>query len=335
MPSLLVASEPSICWLDGQSASLDAVGGKGASLSRLRAFGAPVPLAAAISTQVYREIAASLDVPAGLAGVAQTDLAVIRERIMAAALPESFVESLDCIVEEFREKTGSVSPTLAVRSSAPAEDSEKHAFAGLHDTILDVRPGAELEQAIRQCWASLWSDRAVAYRHEHNLQHLPMDIAVVIQDLVRCDVSFVAFALDPVTGSDECVVINSTWGLGEAVVAGLVVPDQIRVDRCGGVRDFLIGSKSVMVIPGSHGVRVVPVPRVLQQQPSMSAELAAHLADIVRSLSIGLGFPADVEGGLVGDKLYLFQARPITRTSLMSLRSSRPSSLQETHVHEA
>jgi pyruvate,water dikinase len=144
------------------------------------------------------------------------------------------------------------------------------------------------------------------------LGHLPMDIAVVVQQLVRCDVSFVAFALDPISGSDDCVLINSTWGLGEAVVAGLVVPDQIRVDRAGLVRDYQVGSKSVMVIAGTEGVRTVPVPRILQAQSTLEPDAAAHVAETVRALSVALGYPADVEGGFVGEELYLFQARPIT-----------------------
>jgi pyruvate,water dikinase len=220
-----------------------------------------------------------------------------------------------------------------VRSSALAEDSARHAFAGLHDTILNVAPGTGLETAVRQCWASLWSDRAVAYRREHGLHNLPMDIAVVIQEMIHCDVSFVAFAIDPITGDDDCVLITATWGLGEAVVAGMVVPDLIRVDRRGEIREFRIGAKHRMVIPVDGGVRCVPVPRALQALPAIAPETARTIAVTVRTLSAGLGFPVDVEGGLLGSDLRLFQARPITTLPPPAFSRRNPTSHQEAYRH--
>jgi phosphoenolpyruvate synthase/pyruvate phosphate dikinase len=167
-------SDPPIFWLDGRIHDVGSVGGKGASLGRLRALGAPVPLAAAIPAHVYREVAAGIGVPPGLSGVTTLDLESIRTRLLDAPLPSHLVDALCLAGEVFREQAGAAGVSLAVRSSAPVEDSARHAFAGLHDTILDVQPGEALEQAIRECWASLWSDRAIAYRHEHNLGHLPM-----------------------------------------------------------------------------------------------------------------------------------------------------------------
>ncbi len=341
MQHVFLDPDPPVCWLDGCILDVESIGGKGASLGRLRALGAPVPLAAAIPAHVYREVAAGIGVPAGLHGVSSTELASIRARILGTSLPTNLLDALCLAGDVFREQAGNTGVSLAVRSSAPVEDSARHAFAGLHDTILDVQPGESLEQAIRECWASLWSDRAIAYRHEHNLGHLPMDIAVVVQQLVRCDVSFVAFALDPISGSDECVLITSTWGLGEAVVAGLVVPDQVKVDRSGIVRDYQVGSKSVMVISGPDGARTVPVPRILQAQPTLAPDAAAHIAEMVRSLSAALGYPADVEGGLVGDQMYLFQARPITTavpsssTPVLSLNHEETSNHGAANRHKA
>jgi pyruvate,water dikinase len=334
MQRVFLDSDPPVCWLDGHMLDVESVGGKGASLGRLRALGAPVPLAAAVPARVYRDVAAGIGVPSILTGVPLSELESIRGRILDVPLPPYLADALCLAGDVFREEAGPAGVSLAVRSSAPVEDSARYAFAGLHDTILDVQPGEALERAIRECWASLWSDRAIAYRHEHNLDHLPMDIAVVVQQLVRCDVSFVAFAIDPISGNDDCVLITSTWGLGEAVVAGLVVPDQIRVERSGIVREYQVGSKAVMVISGPEGARTVPVPRILQSQPTLTPDVAATIAEMVRSLSGALGFPADVEGGLVGDQLYLFQARPITSALSSSSTSTLAVHHEETLIHD-
>jgi rifampicin phosphotransferase len=299
-------------WLDGGSCPVGDVGGKGASLSRLRALGAPVPLAAAIPAQVYRDFATSNRIPPTLDAADAFDLASIRARIIDAPLPAGFDAALTHAGHAYASHQAPAHVTVAVRSSAIAEDSAHHAFAGLHDTILNVEPGTGLEAAVRQCWASLWSDRAIAYRREHGLHNLPMDIAVVIQEMIHCDVSFVAFAVDPITGDDDAVLITATWGLGEAVVAGMVVPDLIRVGPCGEIREFRIGAKHQMVIPVDGGVRCVPVPRALQAHPAIDPVMAGEIAATVRALSAGLGFPADVEGGLLGSDLHIFQARPIT-----------------------
>ena len=302
--------EQVICWLDGGPYPVSEVGGKGASLNRLRALGAPVPLAAAIPTTVYQAFARRNGIPLTLDGQGGADPAFIRETMLTAPLPDGFAGALMQAGQTF-----ATHGRVAVRSSATAEDSVDHAFAGLHDTVLNVDPGCNLEQAVRQCWASLWSDRAISYRREQGLRAVPMDMAVVVQAMVSCDVSFVGFAVDPITEDSETVLITATWGLGEAVVAGLVVPDEIRVDRSGQIADYRIGGKHQMVIPSADGVRSVPVPRVLQSQPVLSPDSAREIAAAIRALSAGLGYAADVEGGISNGALHFFQARPITTLS--------------------
>jgi pyruvate,water dikinase len=242
------------------------------------------------------------------------DLHGIRDRIMSAPLPDAVAQAITAGYGAFVElAAGQVS--LAVRSSATAEDSAALSFAGLHDTILSVRSLPVLEASIRQCWASLWSDRAVEYRRAGHLDVEDAGIAVIIQQLVRSDVSFVIFTSDPVTGSSEHLVISASWGLGEAVVSGLVTPDHIVVDQGGRVVSYRVGRKEQMVVsatPPAEGTRLVPVPRVLQNIPVMSHEQAGEMAAIARTLSSRLGYEADLEGGIADGKLYLFQARPIT-----------------------
>jgi pyruvate,water dikinase len=301
-----------IRWLDGSPGTVSELGGKGASLNRLRALGAPVPRACAISTMVYRQFAGTYDIPLFLGAPGSVDPEEIRAVLLHAPLSTELSAALVQAGQDFAKRDGDARGGVAVRSSAPAEDSSSHAFAGLHDSILNVDPACGLETSIRQCWASLWSDRGIAYRYELGLADSPMEMAVVIQEMVFSDVSFVAFAADPLTGDRETVLITATWGLCEAVVSGMVIPDEIRVDRTGRVIDYRIGEKHQMVIATGDGVRCVPVPRFLQSQPVISPEIAQDIASTIRALSAGLGFLADVEGGIEQGALQVFQARPIT-----------------------
>lgn len=303
-----------LIWLDQFAYDRAIVGGKGASLSRLTALGAPVPKACALTTSGYTEFAASIPLPPRATDVCVSELPRIREVIQSAPLPESVAGAIASAYGQFETLPGAPM-SLAVRSSATAEDSANFSFAGLHDTMLGVRSHTALEAAVRQCWASLWSERAFNYRKSKGLDTDIAEIAVVIQQMVRTDVSFVLFTSDPVTGSSDHLVISASWGLGEAVVSGLVNPDHIVVDPFGRVADYRVGHKQHMVIadaPPSEGARQVPVPRALQVMRVMSDEQASELAKVGRLLSARLGFEADIEGGFADGQLYLFQARPIT-----------------------
>lgn len=303
-----------VIWLNTGESARSWVGGKAASLSRLVALGAPVPVAFAISTAAFAEFSDYHGMPRRLADVPAERIGQLRADILEAPLPTSIAKAIGDAFHALERLAGG-DVRLAVRSSATSEDSAMFSFAGLHDTVLDIRTLPGLEAAVRQCWASLWSDRAVSYRLDGGLAEDISDIAVVVQHLIHSDVSFVAFAVDPVSGNDETVVIDATWGLGEAIVSGLIVPDHVSVGRDGQIIDYTVGSKHLMVIPGGHsgaGVREVPVPRLLQHMPALTPEQAQAIAQLTRDLSTRLGYAADLEGGIVGGKLHLFQARPIT-----------------------
>jgi phosphoenolpyruvate synthase/pyruvate phosphate dikinase len=165
---------------------------------------------------------------------------------------------------------------VAVRSSATAEDSAEFTFAGLHATFLDMRDMADLERAIVRCWASLWSDRAVAYRCAGGL------------------------------AADDATI---------AVVSVLVVPDHIAIGPDGGVLEYVLGGKHLVVIPGGgpgEGVREVPVPRAMRGMRTLTDAQAMRVGAAVRGVAGRLGVRADLEGAFAGDGLYFLQARPIT-----------------------
>lgn len=306
--------ERHVRWLDRGVVSRADVGGKGASLSQLAALGAPVPPAFALTTDAYRAFAAAHGVPARATDVDDNDLTALRARMLAAPVPGEVAAMIAEGHGTLRARAAR-EVALAVRSSATAEDSAEFSFAGLHDTILDVRTPAALDAAIKRCWASLWSDRAVAYRRTGGLATDEAAIAVVIQQLVHSDVSFIVFTRDPVGNCPGHLVIDASWGLGEAVVSGLVVPDHIIVGPEDEIAEYTVGDKQVMVIPGASpgdGAREVAVPRVLRTAPALSEARVREIAALARSLSLRLGYDADLEGGIQDGRLYLFQARPIT-----------------------
>lgn len=314
MLSVRDASAPHLVWLDRGQASRSKVGGKAASLSNLVALGAPVPSAFALTVDAYAEFSAVHGFPRRAADVALADLPRLRDDIVNAPFP---LHLADCIAMAYREMQARAIGELAfaVRSSGTAEDSAAFSFAGLHDTVLDVRTLEGLEAAIKRCWASLWSDRAIQYRLDGGLAADLSDIAVVVQQLVRSDVSFIAFSADPVTQNTSHVVIDAAWGLGEAIVSGLVVPDHLTINPSGEIEEYAVGSKQLMVIPGEGpdaGARQVPVPRLLQQMPALTHSQASAIATMARDLSRKFGYQVDLEGGIAAGQIYLFQARPIT-----------------------
>ncbi len=317
VPVLRAIASPTI-WLDQTLLARDLVGGKGASLSELAALGAPVPPAFAITAPACAAFMASLGV-ADLATVTPAMLPTLREQMMTAPLPADLAAALADGFAALQERAGA-DVALAVRSSATTEDGSEHSFAGQHDTILGVRTLPELEDAVRQCWASLWSERAVAYR-QANLPDAAPCMAVVVQQMIHSDVSFIAFTEDPVGERRDHVVISASWGLGEVLVSGMVTPDHVVVAPDGEVAEYIIGDKHLMIIPdaGGAGIREVAVPRMMRTLPALTEEQAAEIAALVRSLAARLGYAADLEGAIAGGKVVLFQARPITTLDDLAL----------------
>ncbi len=313
MPPFDAPASP-VHWLDQCQPSRSKVGGKAASLGALVRMGAPVPCAFALTVDAYAGFSAAHELPRRVSDVSLADLPRLRHYIERAPFPAHLANSLASAYREmWNRANGDFS--LAVRSSGTAEDSAAFSFAGLHDTVLDVRSLAGLEAAIKRCWASLWSDRAIQYRVDCGLAGDPPEIAVVVQRLVRSDVSFVAFSADPVTQNDQQVVIDAAWGLGEAIVSGLIVPDHVTVNASGEVEEYAVGSKHLMVIPGEvpdAGTREAPVPRMLQRMPALSHGQASEIAAMARDLSRKFGHQVDIEGGIAGGQIHIFQARPIT-----------------------
>lgn len=212
---------------------------------------------------------------------------------------------------------------VAVRSSATAEDLHDASFAGQQDTYLNIAGKDALFDAVKKCFASLFTDRAIVYRHEKGFNYKTIALSVTIQKMVRSDkaVSGVAFSIDTETGFANAIIINASYGLGEAIVQGLVVPDEFMVFKpTNAILKKEIGSKKIKVVYKPEGVTQASVPSSLQSQPCLSDQEIVALADMIKTIEAfyneqkGFSCAIDVEWAKDGldNQLYIVQARPET-----------------------
>lgn len=202
---------------------------------------------------------------------------------------------------------------MAVRSSAVDEDGPGASFAGQHETYLNIVGADAIIDAITRCWESARSERALEYRRKQGLKVERPQLAVLVQQLVASDVSAVVFSANPITGSRDEIMINSSWGLGESIVGGTVTPDMFIVRKSDlAVINRVIADKQQMTVSTPGGTREVDVPRFLRQQASISDEQAAEIAQLALSLEATMGYAVDVECAWASGQLYLLQCRPIT-----------------------
>ncbi len=303
-----------------RATDLPLVGGKGANLGELVSQGFPVPEGFCVTTAAFRQFVAAC--PQAEAFYAQLDAlrpqdldavrqvgAQMRVALLATPVPEPLA---DAILEAWR-TIGTQWP-YAVRSSATAEDLPDTSFAGQQDTYLNVRDAEALLEAVRRAWASLFTDRAILYRLRQGFDHRHVALAVVIQRMVPAEKSGILFTANPVSGHRYTLVVNASFGLGEAIVAGLVTPDTYRVDkRTGRVLCREIAAKALAILPRPEGgTQQVNLPPEQQRHPTLSAEELHALTDLGRRVEAHYGQPQDIEWAFAEGQLYLLQSRPIT-----------------------
>jgi phosphoenolpyruvate synthase/pyruvate phosphate dikinase len=289
-------------WLGASVGGAEALGGKAASLDRLGRFGFRIPPGFCLTTHAFHAQLASMPDAAAilerLASSADVRLgAVMAEALVAAPLAAAIAEPLAAALRAVDGRALELTERparLAVRSSAIGEDGFAASYAGLHETELD-RTTAEAPDAIRRCWASLWSAPALAYRVRRGL---PLDgaaMAVVVQQLVPADAAAVAFTRHPVTGRDDQLVLTAVRGLGDAMVSGTVTPDTYVVDRTSRrVAEFTPGD---------------------DPSPALDDAALSAIVELVLDVEARYGAPVDVEAAMSRGEWYLLQARPITTGS--------------------
>ena len=224
------------------------VGGKSANLGELTAAGLPVPPGFCITSPAYQKFLKSTGLDQQIQNLlAETNLndreavsraaELIQRSIQSQTIPLEIREEIDqariALIEDKSLQTEDGLP-LAVRSSATAEDQANASFAGQLETYLNVRGAPALLEHVQRCWASLWSERVIAYISNQGLDHRNVSMAVVVQAMIPSEISGVMFSANPVTGSHDEVVINASWGLGEAIVSGVVSPDTITTVKANG-----------------------------------------------------------------------------------------------------
>jgi pyruvate,water dikinase len=304
--------------LESPESTLQTVGGKGMSLALLSRAGFPVPCGFHVTTEAYRRLVADNGLQArilvaleGCETARPESIESASRRIgdlfAAAPIPPEIVSA---VVSAYAGLDG---VPVAVRSSATAEDLPEASFAGQQDTYLNVRGEEAVLAAIRRCWASLWTARAIGYRLGRGVLQEGVALAVVVQELVEAEAAGIMFTADPLTGSRDRVTINAAWGLGEAVAGGKVSPDTFIVGKITGkVIDRKIGRKEKMTALVEGGTREEPVPAGLSAKAVLGPARAVGLGRLGLRVEELYGRPMDIEWALRRGRFFLLQARPIT-----------------------
>jgi phosphoenolpyruvate synthase/pyruvate phosphate dikinase len=295
------------------------VGGKGAQLGELsRIEGVRVPAGFCVTTDAFRRIMAeapSIDEQLdrlsrqnpGDREAIRTLSAEIRQTIDGIAIPDDLAQAITRALARFGEQAA-----YAVRSSATAEDLPTASFAGQQDTYLNIVGPTAIVQHISRCWASLFTERAVTYRLRNGFDHRKVHMAVVVQQMVSPAAAGVLFTADPVTSNRRVAYIEATFGLGEALVSGLVNPDAYTV-RDGEVVAKVIATKQLAIrARPAGGTQEQAIDPARQKQPALTDAQAVRLAQLGRRIETHFGSPQDIEWCLADDGFQVVQSRPIT-----------------------
>ncbi len=304
---------------DIDKTKLMVAGGKGANLGELSMIeGIQVPDGFCISTEVFKRIVGERSLINGL--LDQLSLlkvedrnkiselsAEIREAIENIAIPQDIDEEIARFLSETGEKNA-----YAVRSSATAEDLPTASFAGQQDTYLNIIGKEAILKHISKCWASLFTDRAITYRMQNGFDHRKVYLAVVVQKMVFPQVSGILFTADPISGHRKVISIDASFGLGEALVSGLVNADIYKVHN-GAITDKMISTKKLAISPLKEGgTKQQEIEPAQQSKQALTDDQILQLEQIGRKIENHFGRPQDIEWCLSDDTFYIVQSRPIT-----------------------
>jgi pyruvate,water dikinase len=293
-------------------------GGKGANLSRLTQAGLPVPPGFVLTAAAYEAFAAQASERiAAAASFAVDDAsrleqqcarlqAALKDVPMPAVCHEAIAQALAAFPAD---------AAFSVRSSATTEDLGGAAFAGQHETYLNCVGVADVAAHVKECWISLWSDRAVAYRRAAGFDIASTSMAVVVQRMALCDVAGVGFSMNPITGNLREQVFDANYGLGESVVSGEAAVDHFTVGKADGeILARQVAEKNMKVIARADGgVEEVRLSGHERAAPCLSPDQVRELSALLRQVEQVYGFPQDIEWGFANGDLWLLQSRPITR----------------------
>jgi phosphohistidine swiveling domain-containing protein len=312
---------------------MDQVGTKAANLGKLIQKGFPVPNGFVLSTEAYslflkyNNLIESINI--NLSNIDYTNYVTIEncaKQIQAIIKKSSLsTEILDLIRNNYDKL---LSNSVSVRSSATAEDLLTASFAGQYDTFLNLKSFNQVIQGIKDCYASIWTSRAIAYRHENNVPHNDVKLAVIIQEMIPAKCAGVLFTANPVSMNKNELIIESNYGLGESIVAGHCSPDQFLVKRDSQhgieeykVLDTQIGKKNVAIYPKTleteSGTVLIELSENENKSASLNNQQLIHLSQIGTQIEGFFNKPQDIEWAIdQNNKIFILQSRPITSLEL-------------------
>jgi len=290
-------------WQEALTTSSTVCGGKGWNLAQLHHYGFDIPRGFILSATLYQELLSNHDPYQGFKD---------------GRLPEAVMQQIETALTQL----GLNNQPLAIRSSATLEDSNQASFAGIHESYLNVRGTTQIEQAILACYASLWSERAISYRHKMGITDDEIACAVVISELIEANASGIAFSCDPASGSTDLITINANFGLGESVVSGATTPDHYSVHyHHQEIAAKQLGKKDKQTIAVKQGTALVDQPGVAHRSVLNDTQIS-QLARLVLRVFHVLGHSEqhqDIEWLFDGERFLLTQARPVTALPTVTL----------------
>lgn len=298
--------------------SLPYVGGKGANLGELSKAGFPVPGGFCVTTHAYQDfIATSPEMDALLNALNAIDPADLNQLRNLGERIRTHLQQLEVPVRLKNEvlnawESAGKDYSYAVRSSATAEDLPTASFAGQQDTYLNIKGPDELVQHIRKCWASLFTDRAISYRAKNGFDHRQVYLSVVVQRMVNPEIAGIMFTADPVSGNRTVVSIDASFGLGEAIVSGMVSADLYKV-KSGKIMQKNISEKKKAIYSLPEGGTVTKdLPGEQQTKQALADEQILRLAKLGKRIEEHFGSPQDIEFCIENGEIFVVQSRPIT-----------------------
>ena len=301
---------------------LDLVGGKGRSLARMSCADFDVPGGFLVTTDAYKKFIADSDLKSKIIELAKPELRdgypnfelsskEINKIIQNAKIDANITDQIKVAYQQLDQANLSV----AVRSSANAEDLPDFSFAGQQETFLNVSGEDEVVSAVKKCWSSLWTAQAISYRHQNGIDQSSVAMGVVVQVMIPSEVSGILFTANPTNGERSEMIVNSSFGLGEAVVGGQVTPDTFIVDRTTLTsKETILGPKEHQIVyDGNQGIKIEKVSESNQGISSLSDSMLTELCNAALKVeALYEGKPQDIEWAFCNGKLHLLQSRPIT-----------------------
>lgn len=297
------------------------VGGKGANLGEMFNVGLPVPNGFCVTGEAFDEYMERNGFDQQASAYSETLRSAIAAGQLWAALEQEIAECYATLGQNMR---------VAVRSSATAEDLPEASFAGQQETYLNVVGKEPLITAIKKCFASLYSARAVTYRKQANFDAVKVSLAVVIQKMVESEMSGVLFTADPVSQNPDQMMLNASWGLGEAIVSGKVTPDiYIYTKNHKRIVDKKLGNKDILIGYGTTGIEERETPLEQKSRFCLNDKQALEVFAMGKKVEQHYGSPQDIEWAISDNTLYLLQSRPITTLNKTNERQPELSASQK------